>query len=138
MTEPADDPCIDPTTGVLRNLVGATTKVALEEIDGDLTFARLVQLVEHPVATTGDLDELRATRRHLFQDVYPWAGELPTIDMRKDTWGDSRERIATFDRHWSSWSAILGAGTYMQEGVLRFADAYVCAVGDLAAHGGEA
>lgn len=58
--------------------------------------------------------------------------------MRTDTWRDSREPIATFDRHWSRWSAILGAGTYMQEGVMRFADAYVCAVGDLAAHGGEA
>ena len=85
MTEAADDPYIDPATGVLRNPVGATTKVALEEIEGDLSFARLVQLVEHPVAPTGDLDELCAIHRHLFQDVYPWAGELRTIDMRKTT-----------------------------------------------------
>lgn len=87
MTEPADDPYIDPATGVLRNLVGAKTKVALEEIEGDLSFARLVQLVDHPVAPTGDLDELRAIHRHLFQDVYAWAGELRTINMRKSVPG---------------------------------------------------
>lgn len=87
MTEPVDDPYIDRATGVLRNLVGARTKVALEEIEGDLSFARLVQLVDHPAAPTGDLDELRAIHRHLFQDVYEWAGELRIINMRKNTPG---------------------------------------------------
>lgn len=63
------DPYLDPEMGLLRNKLGARTKVALDEAEGDLSFARLVQLENHPPAPTGDLDELRAIHRHLFQDV---------------------------------------------------------------------
>lgn len=45
--------------------------------------ARLVQLTAQPPLPKGDLEELRAIRRHLFQDVYDWAGELRTVDVRK-------------------------------------------------------
>lgn len=81
------DPYVDPQTGVLRNKVGARTKVALDEAEGDLSFARLVQLVDHPVAATGDLDELRAIHHHLFQDVYEWAGQVRTVNVRKNVEG---------------------------------------------------
>ena len=37
------DPYLDPETGILRNKVGARTKVALEDAEGDLSFARLMQ-----------------------------------------------------------------------------------------------
>ncbi|WP_028471515.1 Fic/DOC family protein [Nocardioides alkalitolerans] len=85
------DPYLDPDTVLLRNKVGARTKVALEEIEGDLAFVRLVQLTDRPAAwgvkATGDLDELRAIHRHLFGDVYDWAGELRTVDVRKNVEG---------------------------------------------------
>lgn len=81
------DPYLDPETGLLRNKVGARTKVALEEAEGDLSFACLIQLMDHPVKPTGDLDELRSIHRHLFQDVYDWAGELRTVDIRKNVEG---------------------------------------------------
>ena len=55
------DPYLDPETGLLRNKVGAQTKVALDEAEGDLSFARLVQLMDHPVKPTGDLDAKSAT-----------------------------------------------------------------------------
>lgn len=77
------DPYVDPGTGVLRNLAGARTRAELHEVEGDLSFARLMQLLDHPPKPTGDLDELRAIHRVLFQDVYAWAGQLRTIDMRK-------------------------------------------------------
>lgn len=81
------DPYLDPDTGVLRNLVGARTKVALDTAEGDLAFARLVQLMDRPVRPTGDLSELRAVHAHLFQDVYAWAGQLRTVDIRKNVEG---------------------------------------------------
>ena len=81
------DPYLDPDTGLLSNLVGARTKADLEAAEGALVFARLVQLVEHPVPATGDLDEFRAIHRHLFQDVYAWAGQLRTVDLRKNVDG---------------------------------------------------
>ena len=67
-TEPVD-PYLDPETGLLRNKVGARTRATLDEAEGDLSFARLVQLMDRPVRPTGDLDELRAIHRRLFQDM---------------------------------------------------------------------
>lgn len=81
------DPYLDPETGLLRNKVGARTQQALDLMEGDLSFTRLVQLMEHPVPPTSDLNELRAIHRHLFQDVYDWAGELRTVDIRKNVEG---------------------------------------------------
>jgi cell filamentation protein len=81
------DPYLDPETGVLRNLIGARTKDALEAAEADLSFARLMQLMEHPPKATGDLAELRAIHRYLFQDVYEWAGQLRTVDIRKNVEG---------------------------------------------------
>jgi hypothetical protein len=54
------DPYLDPDTGLLRNVVGAATKSALDAAEADLVWPRAVQLLEHPVRATGDLDEFRA------------------------------------------------------------------------------
>jgi len=81
------DPYIDPATGILRNLVGAETREALSTAEGDLVFARLVQLTERPPVGSGDLAELQAINRELFQDVFDWAGELRTVDIRKQEVG---------------------------------------------------
>jgi cell filamentation protein len=81
------DPYLDPDTGLLRNLVGARTQGALDQAEGDLTYIRAAELQERPVRATGDLDEFRAIHRQLFQDVYPWAGEVRTVDLRKNVAG---------------------------------------------------
>jgi cell filamentation protein len=81
------DPYLDPDTGLLRNLVGARTQGALDQAEGDLTYIRAAELQERPVRPTGDLDEFRAIHRQLFQDVYPWAGEVRTVDLRKNVAG---------------------------------------------------
>lgn len=81
------DPYLDPVTGILRNKVGAQTKVDLDKLEGDLTFARLLQLMNSPPNASGDLDELRAIHHYLFQDLYEWAGQVRTVDMRKNIEG---------------------------------------------------
>lgn len=81
------DPYLDPETGRLCNLVGAHTKDALEEAEGDLSFARLMQLMEHPPKASGDLKELQAIHQYLFQDVYEWAGHVRTVNIRKNVEG---------------------------------------------------
>ncbi len=81
------DPYLDPETGVLRNKVGARSKAELDEAEGDLSFARLVQLMDRPPKASGDLDELCAIHRQLFQDVYDWAGLVRTVDVRKNVEG---------------------------------------------------
>lgn len=81
------DPYLDPETGLLRNLVDARTKDAIDQAEGDLAFLRLMQLMERPPKPSGDLAELQAIHQHLFQDVYEWAGQIRTVDMRKNVEG---------------------------------------------------
>lgn len=84
MAERFADPYLDPTTGTLRNRVGAVTDAELAHAEADLGSARLEQLLAHPVRPTGDLDEFQAIHRQLFQDVYDWAGRIRTVDIRKN------------------------------------------------------
>lgn len=81
------DPYLNPETGLLHNKTGARTKVALDEIEGDLTLGRAMQLLDRPQEGTGDLDELCSIHHRLFQDIYSWAGQLRTVDVRKNVEG---------------------------------------------------
>lgn len=81
------DPYLIPRSAVLRNLVGATTVAALAAAEADLSFARALQLLDSPVAATNDLRELQAIHHHLFQDIFDWAGEIRTVDVRKNVPG---------------------------------------------------
>ncbi|MBO0805290.1 MAG: Fic family protein [Nocardiopsaceae bacterium] len=120
MTDSGDftDPYIDPATGVLRNLVGAQTKADLDRAEGDLAFIRLVQLTDHPVKASGDLGELQEIHRHLFQDVYDWAGQLRTVDIRKNVEGaEFFLPVAMIDR-----AAAFAAGELASENMLRGLD----------------
>ncbi len=65
----------------LRNLVGAEMPNALAAAENDHVFIRSLQLVEHPVAQSFDLLHLRAIHDRLFQEVFPWAGEIRTVNL---------------------------------------------------------
>ncbi|ASD24168.1 cell filamentation protein Fic (plasmid) [Cryobacterium sp. LW097] len=77
------DPYIDPATGLLRNRIGATSQSVLNAAEADYGLARTVELVERPVKVTADLRHLQLIHQRLFQDVYDWAGQLRTVDIRK-------------------------------------------------------
>lgn len=80
----AADPYLIAATGVLRNLVGATTKEALRRAEGDLATARMIQVQdEQLVEPSRDLNEVCSLHRHLFQDIYDWAGDTREIDFRR-------------------------------------------------------
>lgn len=53
-SEEFQDPYLDPETGILRNLISARTKETLDDAEGSLSFARLVQLVDRLPKPTGD------------------------------------------------------------------------------------
>lgn len=75
------DPYFYPGTSVLRNKPGIVDKDRLEEVERQLVVERAAEGVP-----TGrfDLAHLRAIHRHLFQDVYEWAGELRKVEIAKD------------------------------------------------------
>ncbi|MGC3953178.1 MAG: Fic family protein [Propionicimonas sp.] len=81
------DPYLDPATGIMKNLVGAATQAELDAVEGDLVPIRALRLATEPPKPTGDLSELRAIHRFLFSPIYGWAGELRTVDIRKNVEG---------------------------------------------------
>lgn len=82
------DPYLDPSSGVLKNLVGATSYDELRNAEGELVSARtnefLVQLPLHP---TGTLNDFCFIHQFLFQDIYEWAGKIRTVEIRKNEVG---------------------------------------------------
>ncbi|MFD5661608.1 Fic/DOC family protein [Streptomyces hirsutus] len=79
-----NDPYAMPN-GVLRNKLGITDHRLLEAAEADITRARLVMLAERPLPGAYDLGHLQAFHASIFGDIYPWAGELRTVNIAKRT-----------------------------------------------------
>jgi len=75
-----DDPYVYPGTSTLRNKLNITDADELDAFERRMVAARAAEGV--PVGDF-DLAHLRAIHRHLFQDVYDWAGELRTVEISK-------------------------------------------------------
>lgn len=76
-----------PDSETLINKADLRSEAALNAFEADATAIRLLELTEHPIQGKFGLAHLQAIHRHLFQDVYAWAGLLRTVDISK---GDSR------------------------------------------------
>ena len=79
----AQDPYLDPDWAILKNKVHARTQSELDTAEVALVHVRTLELVAQPVEGSFDLAHLQAIHRHLFQDVYPFAGELRQVNMAK-------------------------------------------------------
>lgn len=77
------DPYLDPSTGLLRNRLGITDAGELERTEATLATIRAYELDTAPAPARFDLDHLQHVHRTLFGDVYPWAGELRSVDISK-------------------------------------------------------
>jgi cell filamentation protein len=78
-----DDPYVYPGTSILQNLADIRDEERLERFESDHCFARLLELYENPLPLGFDVSHLKGIHRHLFQDVYGWAGEFRTVNMAK-------------------------------------------------------
>jgi cell filamentation protein len=76
----SDDPYCFPGTRTLINRLGLTDPGKLDQAERRLVANRFSE-----GAPTGrfDLKHLRAIHRHLFQDVYDWAGDIRTLEISK-------------------------------------------------------
>lgn len=72
-----------PGTNVLKNNLGAVEEQELKQLEAEYSFKRLVELYENPIKGTFNAEHLKAIHRHIFQDVYPFAGEFRNVGMRK-------------------------------------------------------
>lgn len=79
------DHYLDPDTGVLKNKLGIENEDELKEAEAASVGWRSFQLSEKPIQGRFDLDHLKAIHKHLFGDVYEWAGELRTLTSPRAT-----------------------------------------------------
>lgn len=77
------DPYVYPGTTVLKNKLGIRDYATLQRAENDFSGVRIEQLYASPIEGKYDFDHLKAIHKHIFQDVYDWAGEPRTIDMGK-------------------------------------------------------
>ena len=73
------DPYLDPRSGVFRNRLGLTDRADLAIAEKQFASMRVNQLERRRLPGQYDLDHLRAFHWTIFQDVYPWAGQLRTV-----------------------------------------------------------
>jgi cell filamentation protein len=80
MYDAVPDPYCYPGTTVLKNKLGIADQAQLEAFEAEITAQRSAEPLP-----AGDLSftHYLAIHRHLFQDVYSWAGELRTVRISK-------------------------------------------------------
>jgi cell filamentation protein len=67
--------CSDEPDAAVKNLLGAATHDELEEREAEYVFSRHAEIMDgHGPTGQFDAAHLKAIHRHLFQDVYEWAG----------------------------------------------------------------
>ena len=81
MYDAVPDPyCYEGTT-VLKNIPGIRDQSALDEFEAAITKQR----ADEPLPPGRlSVSHYQATHRHLFQDVYSWAGRFRTVRISKD------------------------------------------------------
>lgn len=76
------DPYIDEN-GVLKNKLGITNDEELKEAEKDIAFVKLIG-VEELEKETVNVNLLKDIHKHLFNDIYDWAGEYRTVPIYKE------------------------------------------------------
>jgi cell filamentation protein len=74
------DPYVYSGTAILRNKPGIKDAAQLDAFERHVTTQRAAEGIP-----TGnfDLSHLQSIHRHLFQDVYDWAGQIRTVELSK-------------------------------------------------------
>jgi cell filamentation protein len=69
--------------GVLINKLSITDTRELNEIEQDLSALAIKELAQEALTENFDFAHLRYLHKRIFEHVYPWAGELRTVDIGK-------------------------------------------------------
>jgi cell filamentation protein len=73
----------DPISGLLRNKQDITDPEVLLFVESGAVTKRLQELYENPIKIKG-IDSLFEIHKHLFQDIYTWAGKKRHVEISKD------------------------------------------------------
>ena len=78
-----DNSYIDSKTGIIRNLADITEYDVLLFVESGVVTKRTQELFLNPIKIK-DTASLLAVHKHLFQDIYAWAGKQRTVEISKD------------------------------------------------------
>ena len=82
------DSQFDEKHRVLRNTKNLTDHAKLEAFIARQSYMRVAELEAVPLIGNFDIRHLRSIHRHIFQDVFPWAGEFrEVVTSRTDSFG---------------------------------------------------
>jgi len=73
----------DPKTGLLRNLANITDEDVLRFAESGAVTKLAKELYENPIKINS-VKGLFAVHKHLFQDIYAWAGKMRNVEINKD------------------------------------------------------
>jgi cell filamentation protein len=73
----------DPKTGILRNLQDINDPEVLLFVESGVVTKRLQELYVNPIKIKG-IESLFLIHKHLFQDIYAWAGKKRIVEISKE------------------------------------------------------
>lgn len=79
-----ENPYYIPGTNVLKNKLGITDAKELEKAEKLLTTNRIAELRETPIQGYLDYQHLKDIHKHIFQDIYDWAGKERIFQSSKN------------------------------------------------------
>lgn len=74
-----------PNSNVLKNKLDIRESALLKSVERRLVALRMDELISHPIKGNFDFDHLKKIHKHLFQDIYEWAGITRNCPLAKDS-----------------------------------------------------
>ena len=68
--------------GTLKNKLGITEYKRLNEAERDIGFVKLID-IEEEFKEKYDANYLKSIHKHIFEDIFEWAGEFRTVPVYK-------------------------------------------------------
>lgn len=72
---------MDNQIAILQNKFNISDPQLLRQLERDLSALRLTELYQQPLGGNFDFEHLKDIHRYLFQDIYPWAGQIRNDDL---------------------------------------------------------
>ena len=72
-----------PGTNILKNKLNIQNLERLHEAERDYSSIRQVELYKQGISGDFSLKHLCSIHKQLFQDIYPWAGKIRTVDIQR-------------------------------------------------------
>jgi len=69
--------------GTLKNKLGITDYDILNSAEKDITFSKFLN-VSKTFSTKFDISYIKSIHKHIFEDIFDWAGEFRTVPVYKD------------------------------------------------------